>query len=99
MIIKPFLEFLSGNKFVLPKKHKAVVDFSMKKKTERLEWIRVVIENNFNTEIKVKKYPKQGSGMISSLAFSDGIIEIPESVSQINKGDKFDLFLFRDLFD
>ena len=99
MIIKPFLEFLSGSKFILPKRHKAVVNFSMKKKTERLEWIRVVIENNFDAEIKVKKYPKQGSGMISSLAFSDGIIEIPEKISQINKGDKFDFFLFRDLFN
>ena len=49
--------------------------------------------------IHVNKYPKQGSGMISSIAYSDGIIEIPEDVSQINKGDKFKLYLFSDLFD
>ena len=37
--------------------------------------------------------------MISSIAFSDGIIEIPENVSQIKKGDKFDLYLFSQLFN
>ena len=37
--------------------------------------------------------------MISSIAYSDGIIEIPEDVSQINKGDKFKLYLFSDMFD
>ena len=36
--------------------------------------------------------------MISSIAFSDGIIEIPENVSKINKGDKFDFFMFDQLF-
>ena len=34
-------------------------------------------------EIIVDKYPKQGSGMISSIAFSDGIVEIPENVKII----------------
>ena len=37
--------------------------------------------------------------MISSIAFSDGIIEIPENVSKINKGDKFDFYLFDELFN
>ena len=35
--------------------------------------------------------------MISSIAYSDGIIEIPENVSIIKKGDKFKLFLFSDI--
>ena len=59
--------------------------------------------NNIDKEISsglyVNKFPKQGSGMISSIAFSDGIIEIPEHVSQINKGDKFDLYLFDQMFN
>ena len=37
--------------------------------------------------------------MISSIAYSDGIIEIPEDVSQISKGDQFKLYLFSDIFD
>ncbi len=99
MIIKPFLEFLCGSKMNKPQSFKAIVNFSMKKKTKRLEWIRVTLDQNNLDNIYVNKYPKQGSGMISSIAFSDGIIEIPESVSKINRGDKFDFYLFDQLFD
>ena len=98
MIIKPFFEFLCGSKMSKPKCFKATVNFSMKKKTERLEWLRVTLDKGNLENIHVDKYPKQGSGMISSIAFSDGIIEIPENVSQINRGDKFDFFMFDQLF-
>ena len=99
MIIKPFLEFLCGSKMKKPKSLKATVNFSMKKKTERLEWLRVTLDKDNLENINVNKYPKQGSGMISSIAFSDGIIEIPENINQINRGDKFDLYLFDQLFN
>ena len=46
----------------------------------------------------VNKFPKQGSGMISSISYSDGIIEIDENVSQVNKGDIFDFYNYESLF-
>ena len=98
MLIKPFLEFLCGSSMNQPQNFKAVVNFSMKKKTNRLEWIRVTLDNNNLETIFVNKYQKQGSGMISSISFSDGIIEIPENVSEINRGDKFNLYLFDLMF-
>ena len=99
MLIKSFLEKLCGSKIIMPIHYSATVNFSMKKKTERLEWLRVNIDSKYNNKIFVNKYPKQGSGMISSIAYSDGIIEIPEDVSQISKGDQFKLYLFSDIFD
>ena len=99
MLIKSFLERLCGAEMIVPTYYIATVNFSMRKKTERLEWLRVNIDKKYNDIIYVNKYPKQGSGMISSIAYSDGIIEIPEDVSQINKGDKFKFYLFSDLFD
>ena len=99
MLIKSFLERLCGAEMIVPTYYIATVNFSMRKKTERLEWLRVNIDKKYNDIISVNKYPKQGSGMISSIAYSDGIIEIPEDVSQINKGDKFKFYLFNDLFD
>ena len=70
----------------------------MKKKTYRLEWLRVKINKKNTDGLFVDKYPKQGSGIISSISYSDGIIEIPENVSQINIGDKFDFYQFDQLF-
>ena len=45
-----------------------------------------------NRELVVKKYPKQGSGIISSISFSDGIIEIPENISTLKPGDIFNFY-------
>ncbi len=97
MIIYPFLKSLTGSNFILPQKILAKTNFSMKKKNQRLEWIRVNIHEN-NNGLIVKKYPKQGSGMISSIAFADGILEIPEKVSFISKGDQYYFYSFKNIF-
>ena len=65
MIIKPFLEFLCGSKMILPKSFKATVNFSMKKKTERLEWLRVTLDNDNLEGLHVNKFPKQISWIIN----------------------------------
>ena len=49
MIIKPYLEFLCTAKLHAPKSYKAQVNFSMKKKTKRLEWIRVTGAGRIST--------------------------------------------------
>jgi molybdopterin molybdotransferase len=98
MIIKPFLEYLCSGKLLIPKGMLARADFSMKKKNKRLEWLRVKIIKNKKNLI-VNKYKKQGSGMISSMVFADGIIEIPENIRLIKKNDYFEFFSFENLFN
>ena len=92
MLIKPFLYKLASNKWKKQNSIPAKINFRMKKKTARMEWLRVIIDKNIQNELVVKKYPKQGSGIISSIAFSDGIIEIPEYKSELKKGDIFDFY-------
>jgi len=98
MIIKPFLEYLCNGKLIMPEGVLAKTNFAMKKKNKRLEWLRVKISKNKN-DLVASKYPKQGSGMISSIVFSDGILEIPENINYISKNDYFTYFAFKNLFD
>ena len=98
MLIKPLIEYICSGKLNLPKSTKVKVNFSMKKKNKRLEWLRVMVQKNKN-ELIVNKFPKQGSGMISSIAYSDGIIEIPEKVSFISKGEYYSFYSYEDIFD
>jgi len=98
MIIKPFLEFLCGAPLIQPRGIKVTAMFSMKKKNKRMEWLRVNIVNN-SENLSVKRYSKQGSGTISSMVFSDGILEIPENISYISKGDRFIFYSFDELFN
>jgi len=98
MIIRPFIEYLCSGKLIMPKGIVVKTDFTMRKKNKRLEWLRVILKRNKN-ELIVSKYKKQGSGIISSIAFSDGIIEIPEEISLILKNDSFNFYSFKNLFD
>ena len=98
MLIKPLIEYICSGKLNLPKSTKVKVNFSMKKKNKRLEWLRVMVQKN-KDELIVNKFPKQGSGMISSIAYSDGIIEIPENVSFISRGEYYSFYSYEDIFD
>ena len=46
MLIKPFLLSLCGSNFKIPKSYKGKCNFEMKKKTARMEWLRVKTEKN-----------------------------------------------------
>ena len=97
MLINPLILKLCGGDLELPSKSKIQVNFDMKKKTNRMEWLRVSKITKNNKDF-VNKYPKQGSGMISSISYSNGIIEIDEKISMIKKGDFFDFYEFKSLF-
>ena len=97
-IVKPLILKLLGAPLRRISPEKLKTNFSMIKKTKRLEWLRVskkLIKNQY----LIIKHPKQGSGMISSISYSDGIVEIPEQVSLIKKGDTFDYYDFDKLFN
>lgn len=96
-IVKPLILKLLGAPLLQFSSEKLKTNFSMIKKTKRLEWLRVS-KKLIKNEYVIVKNPKQGSGMISSISYSDGIVEIPEHVSIIKKGDVFDYYDFDKLF-
>ena len=97
-IVKPLILKLLGTPLKKISAEKLKTNFSMIKKTKRLEWLRVS-KKFIKNEYVIVKHPKQGSGMISSISYSDGIVEIPEHVSSIKKGDTFDYYDFDKLFN
>jgi len=96
-VVKPLIYQLIGSLINNIKPEKVSTNFSMIKKTKRLEWLRVS-KKLIKGKYVLLKYPKQGSGMISSISYSDGVVEIPEDVSVIKKGDIFDYYDFDKLF-
>jgi molybdopterin molybdotransferase len=45
----------------------------------------------------VHKFPRDGSGLISSLRESSGLVEIAEDVSEVKEGDLVDFIPFAEL--
>ena len=96
-IVKPLIYKLIGSLVNNIKPEKIATNFNMIKKTKRLEWLRVS-KKLIKDKYLLLKHPKQGSGMITSISYSDGVVEIPEDVSVIKKGDIFDFYDFDKLF-
>ena len=96
-VVKPLIYKLVGSLINNVQPEKIATNFSMIKKTKRLEWLRVS-KKLIKDKYVLLKHPKQGSGMITSISYSDGVVEIPEDVSIINKGDVFDYYDFDKLF-
>ena len=96
-IVKPLIYKLIGSLIINVQPEKIATNFSMIKKTKRLEWLRVS-KKLIKDKYVLLKHPKQGSGMITSISYSDGVVEIPEDVSIISKGDVFDYYDFDKLF-
>ena len=96
-VVKSLIYKLIGSLINNVQPEKIATNFSMIKKTKRLEWLRVS-KKLIKDKYVLLKHPKQGSGMITSISYSDGVVEIPEDVSFINKGDVFDYYDFDKLF-
>ena len=96
-VVKPLIYKLIGSLINNLQPEKIATNFSMIKKTKRLEWLRVS-KKLIKDKYVLLKHPKQGSGMITSISYSDGVVEIPENVNLIKKGDIFDYYDFDKLF-
>jgi len=94
---KPALLKLSGLKRFEPHLYKIRSDFEYKKKTGRREWLRVALVNGENGRLKVQKYPQDGSGILSSMVNSDGLVELPEKTSHVKKGMFVDFLPFNEV--
>lgn len=56
-----------------------------KKKTDRREFLRGILKHE-NGKLVVDKFTRDGSGLITGLHQSDGLVEISEDVSSLEKG-------------
>ena len=91
---QPVLSTVSGQHWQPPQRYKVRAGFSMNKKPGRREFLRGVLEHGSDGSLRVNKYARDGSGLISSLTQADGFIELGEDVSEVNSGDLVDFVPF-----
>ncbi len=96
MLVVDYIKVLSGNREFPDRSRYISSGFSMKKKLNRREWIRGSIINKGKKQL-LEKYKTTGSGIISSISQSEGIIEVEENVDYIKKGMKLKFLTFEDI--
>jgi molybdopterin molybdotransferase len=85
-VVKPLLLRLSGARpqRLVPLPVRAA--FAYKKKKDRREYVRVALRLGRDGEIEAVKHPQDGAGILTSLTETDGLLEFPEDVTEIEPG-------------
>lgn len=61
--------------------------FSYRKKISRREYVRVSLRQGADGVLEATKFPREGAGLLSSLADTDGFAELGEDVTQVSPGE------------
>ena len=96
VILRPALGRIGGEKnWFKPFSFKTKANFMKYKRPGRTEFLRAKFnqENGF-----VSIYPFEGSGRLSSLSWSDGLIELSEGGQNIEEGDLLDFIPYGSFF-
>ncbi|KJE35369.1 molybdopterin biosynthesis protein [Thalassospira sp. HJ] len=62
--------------------------FDFKRMTGRREWLRARLVQNDDGEFEAIAFASTSSGMLSSMVWAEGLIEVPEDCGQVSKGDQ-----------
>ncbi|MBM3555785.1 MAG: molybdopterin molybdotransferase MoeA [Alphaproteobacteria bacterium] len=71
--------------------------FAYDKKPGRREWLRAKRQRDENGAWVVRKYPRDGAGILTSLVESDGLVEVSEACAGIAEGDLVDFLPFSEV--
>jgi molybdopterin molybdotransferase len=96
-IARPLVLLLSGGRDLEPQLYKVKSGFDFKKKVGRREWLRASLQQDSNGEVFALKYSADGSGIISSMVASDGLIELPEECDSVKEGELVDFLSFNEV--
>jgi len=87
LYVRPTLLRLGGASWREPPRFLVEADFEMaRKKPDRREFLRGILGQGEDGRPRVRKFPRDGSGLITSLREADGLIELEEAVTSVERG-------------
>jgi molybdopterin molybdotransferase len=93
-IARPLILRRAGARELAPPLYRVRAGFDFAKKADRREWVRARLVRGADGEPVAERFPRQGSGVISSLVESDGLVELPEALTRLEAGAMVDFLPF-----
>jgi molybdopterin molybdotransferase len=88
LYVRPMLTAMGGGRWPEPQRFSVAADFDIpKRKTGRREFLRARLVAGPDGRAMAKKFPRDGSGLITSLREADGLVEIVEDVTAVRRGE------------
>lgn len=97
MFARPLLLKLAGAADLRARRYQVRAGFERSFKGPRREWLRAWLEPDAAGGWRAVCYPREGSGIINSLVAAEGLVEIPEEMSDISIGDMIDFLPFSEV--
>ena len=94
---RPLLTALGGGRWPQPRSFLVPADFVMKKKPDRREYLRARLLAGPDGRTWVQRIEREGSGILTSLAEADGLVEVGEDTTRIERGDPVEFVPFSEL--
>ena len=76
----PHLRVMQGCHTAFPEPHFASLENGINKPVDRREYIRVKLHHNAEGLPVAEPFPRQGSDVLTSTVWADGVLEIPEDL-------------------
>jgi molybdopterin molybdotransferase len=97
VLARPLILRLAGAEAAPPLMLPVTADFTYRKKAGRREYLRANLVRE-NGRAVVRRYPKDGAGILSSIVQSDGFVVLDEAVSEVAPGAAVDFLPFTEVF-
>jgi molybdopterin molybdotransferase len=96
-VARPLIDALTGSLPRIPHRFPVVSGFSYRKKRGRREYVRVSLEAGDGVPQRLRRFPKEGAGMLTSLTETDGLAELPEAMTELEPGMMVDFIPYGEL--
>jgi molybdopterin molybdotransferase len=83
---RPLLLRLAGCGDTAPRLYPVAAAFEHRKRAGRREWLRARLAPTADGGLAAEKFERQGSGLITGLVQSDGLVELAEDVTEVARG-------------
>ena len=86
MIVRPALLGLSGARAIEPPRFPVTADFAIIRRPGYREFLRATLHLGDDGRVLARRHPRGGSGVLSSVAESDGLLDVAEELGEIAPG-------------
>ena len=94
---RPLLLRLAGGTRVDPRLYRVRADFSHRKKPNRREWVRARLKPGADGTLEAEKFAREGAGILRSLVEADGLVELPEEMTEVAPGTMVEFLPFSEV--
>jgi molybdopterin molybdotransferase len=85
-LVRRALLLLSGARDPEPRRFPVMADFSLRRKAGKREFLRCILQETSDGRLLASRFQRDGSGVLSSISGSEGLLEIMEDMETISPG-------------